>query len=79
MGCRVAKPGLPSCSEHWQGPDSLFFLEMQVIYHVTILGKSLKFPDSTPEGFRALGEACLSADPSKRPSFLEILDTLDRM
>ena len=52
---------------------------MQVIYHVTILGKKLKFPETTPEGYRDLGEACLDADPDKRPTFAQILRKLNEL
>ena len=59
--------------------DKFFSPGAQVIYHVTILGKKLKFPETTPEGYRELGEACLDADPEKRPTFAQILRKLNEL
>lgn len=54
-------------------------LNPQVIYHVTIMHKSLTFPNNTASGFKALGEACLNPDPAKRPNFAEIVQTLKQL
>ena len=51
----------------------------QVIFHVTIQNKKLEFPDTVPDGLRALGSACLNKDPAERPRFPEILKILDEI
>ena len=52
---------------------------VQIMYQMTLQGKCLHFPDTVPSEFRTLGERCLDPDPTNRPTFDQILDTLRRM
>ncbi|WIA33746.1 hypothetical protein OEZ86_006861 [Tetradesmus obliquus] len=48
-------------------------------HQVAVCGLRPAFPDFTPSEYRALAEACWQAEPERRPSFQEILATLQRM
>ena len=42
-------------------------------------GLALTFDVPTPEPYRALAEACMSKDPSLRPSFATVVTELERL
>ncbi|KAF8060038.1 serine/threonine-protein kinase [Scenedesmus sp. PABB004] len=48
-------------------------------HQVAVCGLRPAFPDFTPGEFRSLAERCWATEPDKRPSFEEILATLQRM
>eukprot|EP00887_Chlorella_sp_A99_P002292 scaffold10.g2292.t1 len=63
------------CGEHaWCGmrPTQIYHLE-------TTLGQELEVPQGCPPGFKALVEACLAGDPSRRPSMRGVLQRIEAM
>lgn len=53
--------------------------QIQVAMAVLNEGKRLAIPDSTPSEVAAVVHSCWHAEPSSRPSFLNILDTLEAL
>ncbi len=45
----------------------------QIIMQVGNQGAKLKWPASTPKGFRALAEACMHHEVSVRPTFEDVV------
>ena len=44
-----------------------------------VQGKRPVFPEDVPEGYKALAETCWCEDASERPSFRDILHTLNQL
>lgn len=50
-----------------------------VVYRVTSGASPLALPPGAPPRFRALVDACLAREPSRRPTFSQVLSTLDAL
>lgn len=51
----------------------------RIIYLVACGGKHLEMPEDSPTDVKALVDSCLSQNPSDRPDFAAVLDTLQAM
>ncbi|KAK9816932.1 hypothetical protein WJX72_007171 [[Myrmecia] bisecta] len=51
----------------------------QIIFALTVQGRSLTFPDDTPPAYKELGMRCLARDYAARPSFLEVVQAISTL